>query len=393
MPITIEHLLAFEGPNLYGPQPGVALRARAGRDWSAPLRAALKDGALSTGVVLAQLAVAARPAPGGVLLDLHVLSPTPVLAADLLRYVVEGLNARAAGDDEWDPEEPLWLLQRRRRAEALPLAALQICAEAQARGLPFFVRPDGALQVGYGVLGRHLAVQRPGDQPGLLDPASVGVGRPAETGNAAAGALPWPRLGTIPVFGLSGGPEHATAARRLAELLGSEPPGLAALPSAGFDAARALLADPHVSRAVLGLEPGDLARRGSPCERYAASALLGLPEPPPSELADPTELARALGVPLLLTDPAGLAVLNADHPEILALAEYAPCPLVLLSLWPEHPAVAAHRASGGAALFPRAGLIVAARGPVEQTLGPVPAAQPLAELAARAIAEHMMRNT
>lgn len=390
MPITIERLLAFEGPNLYGPQPGVALLARAERDWSGPLRAALKDGALSTGVLLAQLALAARPAPQGVLLDLHVLSPTPALAADLLRYVVAGLNARAAGDDAWDPEEPLWELQRRRRAEALPLAALQICAEAQARGLPFFVRPDGALQIGYGALGRRLAVQRPGDQPGLLDPAAVGVGRPAETGNAAASALPWGRLGAIPVAGLSGGPERAAAALRLAELLGAAAP--AALSSAGFDEARALLADPRVSLAVLGLEPGDLARRGSPCERYAASALLGLPEPPPPELAGRPELARALGVPLLLTDPAGLAALNADEPEILALAEHAPCPLALLSLRPDHPALAAHRARGGAALFLRDGLAVAARGSAEQTLGPAPAAQPLAELAARALAEYIMRS-
>lgn len=392
MPITIVRLLAFEGPNLYGPQPGVALLARAERDWGGPLRAALKDGALSVGVVLAQLEVAARPAPEGTLLELHALTPTPGLAADLLRAVVDGLNARAAGD-EWDAEEALWALQRRRRAEALPLWALQICAEAQARGVPFFLRQDGALQFGYGARGRQLAVQRADGQAGLLSPDAVGVGRPRESGSEAADALPWDRLGPIPAVAISGGPAGGAAARRLAGLLAAERPGVAAAEAAGFDEARALLADPRVSLAVLGLEPGDLARRGSPCERYAACALLGLPDPPPPELPDRAELARALGVPLLLTDPGGLAALNADEPELLALAEYAPCPLALLSLRPDSPAVAAHRARGGAALFLRGGAIVAAQGPAEQTAGPAPAEQPLAELAALALRACIKRET
>jgi len=388
MPITIVRLLAFEGPNLYGPQPGVALLARAERDWSGPLREALKDGALSVGVVLAQLEASARPAPAGTLLELHALTPTPALAADLLREVVDGLNAREAGG-EWDAEEALWALQRRRRAEAVPLWALQICAEAQARGVPFFLRQDGALQFGYGARGRQLAVQRADDQAGLLSPAAVGVGRPRGSGSEAADALPWDRLGPIPAVALCSG----AAARRLAALLAAERPGAAAAEAAGFDEARALLADPRVALAVLGLEPGDLARRGSPCERYAACALLGLPDPPPPEMPDRAELARALGVPLLLTDPGGLAALSADEPELLALAEHAPCPLALLSLRPDSPAVAAHRARGGAALFLRGGAIVAAHGPAEQTVGLAPAEQPLAELAALALRACIKRET
>ena len=34
------------------------------------------------------------------------------------------------------PKGTLWELQKRRRAEALPLAALQLTAEAAARGIP-----------------------------------------------------------------------------------------------------------------------------------------------------------------------------------------------------------------------------------------------------------------
>ncbi|HEU4323159.1 MAG TPA: DUF4938 domain-containing protein [Roseiflexaceae bacterium] len=384
MPITILRLLAFDGPNLYGPQPGVALLVRAERDLSARMRGALKDAALAVGVMIARLEVDVRPESDGFLLEIRFVTATSALGAELARYVVDGLNAQQANDEEWDPEEPLWQLQRRRRAASLPVEALQIIAEAGARDLPAFVRADGMLQVGYGARGRALSVARAGGSPGLLAPESIGVGAPLPTGNEAAAALPWAQVGRIPILTLCGGPAAAEAARLLAAQL----PGASLAQAAGFDAARALLADPAVQLAVLGLEMSDLALRGAPFDRCSACALLDLPGTPPPDIGDPAQLARALGVPMLLTDPTGVAAINADEPALLALAEYAPCPVVLLSARPDSSAIAAHRTNGGAALFLRNGTIIAAHGPAEQLHGPAPADQPLGALAALALAEY-----
>ncbi|GAB4206420.1 MAG: DUF4938 domain-containing protein [Roseiflexaceae bacterium] len=385
MPITILRLLAFEGPNLYGPQPAVALLVRAERDLSARLRDALKDAALAVGVMIARLEVDAQPEGDGFLLGARFVTATSALGAELARYVVDGLNAQQAGDEDWDPEEPLWLLQRRRRAEALPVETLQIIAEAGARDVPVFTRAGGMLQVGYGARGRALPIVRRGDPGGLLAPGEIGIGTPLPTGNEAANALPWEQVGRIPIIALCGGQTAATAARLLAERL----PGAALAETAGFDEARALLAGSTTQQAVLGLAASDLVLRGVPFDRCVACALLDLPEPIPQVMADPNELAQALGVPLLLTDPSGVAAINADQPEFLALAQYAPCPVVLLSTQPSHPAIAAHRASGGAALFLGDGRIIAARGPTEQQLAPAPAEEPLAFLAALAFAKRL----
>lgn len=378
MPITIVRLLAFDGPNLYGPQPGVAVLVWAEHDLTRQLHGALKDAALAVGVMIAQLEVNARPADGGFLLEGRFVTATSALGAQLVRYVVDGLNAQQAGDEVWDSEEPLWLLQRRRRAEALPIETLQIIAEAGAQGVPVFVRADGMLQVGYGACGRALPVRRVGEQSDLLTPESVGVGRRLPTGNEAATALPWAQVGRIPLIALCGGAAVATAARLLAARL----PGASLAEMADFDAARVLLADPTTRLAVLGLAASDLALRGAPFDRCSACALLDLPDPPPPGLDDREELARALGVPLLLTDPAGVVAVNADEPVLLALTDYAACPVVLLSLQPDNPAIAAHRAAGGAALFLRNGQIIAARGSDEQPCAPAPAEALMSALAA-----------
>ena len=59
--------------------------------------------------------------------------------------------------------------------------------------------------------------------------------------------------------------------------------------------------------------------------------MIDLPNALPDEVDSREELGRVLGVPMLLTDPAGRVALNADVPEIAALAEYAPCPIIYIS--------------------------------------------------------------
>ena len=108
MPTDIHQLLAFDGPNLYGPRPGVLLRVRSDKDRAQRLKAALKDGAQSVGMVLAYLDVSSQPEAGGFLISANFTTPTPNIGVELARYVVAGLNAKEAGAEEWDAEGPLW---------------------------------------------------------------------------------------------------------------------------------------------------------------------------------------------------------------------------------------------------------------------------------------------
>src|SRR5215510_1884939 len=146
MPTEILQLLGFDGPNLHGPQPGVFLKLRADKDRSRRVRDALKDGAQSAGMVMGYLEIDSAAVPAGYNITASFTTPTPAIGVELARYVVAGLNAQEAGDEEWDAEGPLWELQKRRRAEALPLPALQLIAEAAARGVPALLRRDGKLQ-------------------------------------------------------------------------------------------------------------------------------------------------------------------------------------------------------------------------------------------------------
>src|SRR5258706_306369 len=239
MPTDILQLAAFDGPNLYGPRPGVLLRVRSDKNRTARIKNALKDGAQSVGMVLAYIEVWSEPADGGYTISANFSTPTPAIGRELARYIVAGLNAREAGDEEWDAEGPLWDLQKRRHAEALPLPALQITAEAATRGIPAFVRHDGLAQLGSGA-------------------------------------------------------------------------------------------------------------RGLAFERCAYSAVTDLPSEQLPDLADRAEMARALGVPMLVTDPDGAVALNADVPEVAALAEYAPCPIIYISTAGENTTVGFHPAAAGA---------------------------------------------
>jgi hypothetical protein len=347
MPTEIIQLLGYDGPNLHGPQPGVFLKLRSDKDRSRRVKGALKDAAQTAGMVIGYLEIDSAAAGDAYLISAGFTTPTPAIGVELARYVVEGLNAREAGDEEWDAEGPLWELQKRRRAEALPLPALQLIAEASARGIPSLIRADGQVQLGYGARGW------------AFDPAALKQG-------SAAIEPPWDRLGPIPIVAAAGGRGHDIAARLIAATLQAQGQAIGLAESADFAATRRLLAEPHPAIAILGLAAEGIARRGIAFERCAYSAVTDLPADLPAETADRDELARVLGVPMLITDPQGRVALNADVPQIAALAEYAPCPIIYISAAEQNPLVGFHRAEGGMALFARGGTVIAANGASEQ---------------------------
>jgi Domain of unknown function (DUF4938) len=368
MPTDILQLINFDGPNLYGPRPGVLLRVRSDKDRTARIKTALKDGAQSIGMVLAYLDVSSQPAAGGYLISANFTTPTPAIGVELARYVIAGLNAKEAGDEEWDAEGPLWDLQARRRAEALPLPALQLTAEAAARGVPALLRRDGMLQLGYGARSRAFDPAGPKASAGALAPDEIGLGPPPFARPSGAIDVPWDQIGPIPIVAVAGGAGRDAAARLIAGALARRGQAVGLAEAADFDATQTLLADQSAAIAVVGLASVGIAARGLAFERCAYSAVVGLPDDLPPEIADRAELARALGVPMLLTDPQGAVALDADVPEIAALAEYAPCPAIYISAAGENAVVGFHRASGGRALFVRDGELIAAHGPSERPL-------------------------
>lgn len=299
---TLTRLWAFDGPNIYGPQPGVVLHCHAASDYAAMLRVALKDAALRVGVVVGYLHAEARRDNGAVLHILRFATPTPVLGAAVCRFVLDDLNARAARDETWDADEALWLLGRERRAAALPVAALQLLAEANRREVPAFVRPDGAIQLGHGRRGLFL---------------------PPDAWPTTAATVDWGVVGAIPLVAISGDEGGAVAPALADALARCGTVGLAL--DADFDTMRALLSRPDIDLAVVSLHSADLLHRGFAGGRCVCSAVLGLPLLPD---ANAQETAQALGIPLLLTAPTGVAVLRSAIPELAALAAYAPCPVL-----------------------------------------------------------------
>jgi len=184
----------------------------------------------------------------------------------------------------------------------------------------------------------------------------------------AAIEVPWERLGPIPIVAVAGGAARDIAARLIAATLQAQGHTTGLAEAADFATTRDLLAAPATAIAIIGLEAEGIAQRGVAFERCAFCAVTDLPDARPAEVSSRAELARVLGVPMLLTDPAGRVALNADVEEIAALAEYAPCPIIYISTAEQNPLVGFHRAQGGMALFVRDGAVIASNGASEQPI-------------------------
>src|SRR5215207_6787404 len=104
MPTTIIQLLGFDGPNLHGPQPGVFMKLRADKNRAKRVKDALKDAAQGAGVVMGYLEVDSVADSDGYTISASFTTPTPAIGVELGGYIVEGLNAKEASDEDWDAE-------------------------------------------------------------------------------------------------------------------------------------------------------------------------------------------------------------------------------------------------------------------------------------------------
>ncbi|MEO7913484.1 MAG: DUF4938 domain-containing protein, partial [Roseiflexaceae bacterium] len=283
MPTTIIQLLGFDGPNVYGPQPGVFLKLRADKNRARRVKDALKDAAQGAGMVMGYLEVDSAADDSGYIISASFTTPTPAIGVELGRYIVAGLNAQEAGDEDWDAEGPLWDLQKRRRAEALPLPALQLIAEASARAIPSLVRADRQVQLGYGsrswafdpaALKQPAGGLAPGEI-GVVPASAIGVSVAPTTASAPI-EVPWEQLGPIPIVAVAGGAARDIAARLIAATLQAQGQAIGLAEAADFAATRDLLAEPATAIAIVGLEATGIAQRGVAFERSAFSAVIDL---------------------------------------------------------------------------------------------------------------------
>jgi hypothetical protein len=325
--IELRQLFAYHGPNICGPQPGVLLRVRCNADRANRLRDALKDGAQFVGMVLAHLRIESHPIGDAFDIGVHFTTPTPDLGRDLATYVVDGIRAEAAAnkrdeqddnedDDEepeWERDAPLYELQKRRRQQALPLPALQLEAEAHTRNLPVLHLPDGTIQFGYGAHSWCFDPSALPRRPALIDDDEEHQPIPAP---------PWEQISGIPLYVVTGEQQRRALVEDTAARLEQYGLPIHTLHDADYAATLGLLSDPAVRCAVVGLDTADILRRGLAFEYCTQSIITDLNGEQPTEAVSTTEWARALGVPMLISN--GPTLLNSSDPALAELAAFAP---------------------------------------------------------------------
>jgi cyanophycin synthetase len=133
----------------------------------------------------------------------------------------------------------------------------------------------------------------------------------------------------------------------------------------GPKSARTVLANPVVEAAVLETARGGILREGLGFDLCHAAVVTNIADGDHLGLngIDTVEqLARVKRVPVEAVAPQGYAVLNADDPLTVAMAEYCPGHVLFFSRTPENPVIKAHRAKGGKAVYIQNNCIMASEG-------------------------------
>jgi cyanophycin synthetase len=135
--------------------------------------------------------------------------------------------------------------------------------------------------------------------------------------------------------------------------------------------ARAVLENPLVEATVLETARGGILRAGLGFDRCDVGIVTNIAEGDHLGIAGietVEDLARVKRTVVEAVAPEGAAVLKADDPLVAAMAERCPGSVIFFARSPSDPVLAAHRASGGRAVFVRDGRIVLAQGKEETPL-------------------------
>jgi UDP-N-acetylmuramyl tripeptide synthase len=289
-----------------------------------------------------------RPYPGGICFA--VPAPIDILyaATEINEWAIASVAASLGGDEAETFEDACTRIAAEIAEETRPrLVALE--AAARARGIPF-LWDDETVTLGMAARSQSYPIDE------LPEPADV----------------TWDTLGRIPVVLVTGTNGKTTSTRLVARMLreaghvvgNTSTDGIAvdgvvveAGDWTGAEAARSLLRRTDIDVAVLETARGGILRRGLGVDRASAALLLNVSADHLGEfgVCDLDTMARAKGVVGQVVEPPGHVVLNADDPHVLALAPTFRAPVVLFSFDAESPAIKAHRAAGGTAMFARAG--------------------------------------
>ncbi|MBK9030170.1 MAG: Mur ligase [Myxococcales bacterium] len=349
------------GPNLYAPSPGAIAEVAWDAAWLAgggdPAQAIARWreqlARMLAPLGLAPTVITARRFTGGA--ALFVAAPWDLLTptTELNEWAVASAAQVLAGAAE-PPLEPA-------RAElALALTAAhrphlaELVRAARARGVPVLL-DDDRITIGSGA-----------DLIGFT--ADEPLPAPAE--------LPWAALAAMPIALVTGTNGKTTTTRlvaRMARLAGRHP-GVSSSDGvavderfiergdwSGPDAARRVLRHPGVDLAVLEVARGGILRRGLAIEAADAAVITNV-------TADHLggygvdDLATMTQAKAVAARAARTVVLNADDPELVALAPTLTAPIVWFGRDPDGAVLAGHVARGGGAWAVRAGQIVHWRG-------------------------------
>lgn len=260
------------------------------------------------------------------------------------------------------------------RVTGLDIAGVDLVAQDLAAPLP-----------GQGVIvGVHAGPDlRMHLRPSVYDPPPVGEA-------IVEHLFPLGESGRIPIVGMLGGGASSFAPRLVSSwlhlhglrtalacqeglFLGARQ--LSKSDSRGYDAGERMLINRTVQAAVFETTPRHILAEGLPYDRCQVGVVLAMPSHEGLQEHYVSEARQMPGVARTQVDvvlPTGAAVLNADDPAVLALAEYSDGEVLLFSLDEQNPALTAHRARGGRVVFARPQGVVLAQGSGPEQMLSVP---------------------
>ncbi len=304
MPLEITDHWVFDGPNIFFPQPGLAAHVRASFDLRQRLSYTLKTWAQSVGVIIGYLRIEPlEEQDAGALFRVRFTCNYPQIGMAMLQCAVADLQAEERQDADWSHDEQLFDLRRQRMRAEPGLPLLQLRAEAQRHGLPVLPVGDGRLQIGTGA-----AAWR-------FDPTGLSVGLAVDP--------PWSAISVVPLIAVSGS-GHTELAAQIADALTSATAAPLLVRDGTFSALQEALLDPQATCVVAALNTSDALYRGLAFTRCLV-AVVG-----PLDQLNAAE-ALAAGLPALVADETGAALLAANEPQSAALAERIAAQPVLIA--------------------------------------------------------------
>jgi cyanophycin synthetase len=220
--------------------------------------------------------------------------------------------------------------------------------------------------------------------PGLLMHLKPAEGMPQPVGQAIVDHLFAPdETGRIAIVGVTGSRGTATISRLVAWFLhlGGRQVGLAC--SEGlfmgnrqvekrntkrWDGTHRLLMNRGIDTVVAENDAASILNDGLAYDRCligVVTDLDGRETLTAHDVQDEAQLFKVLRTQVDVVLPEGVAVLNADDTRVLGMAELCDGQVILYSLDAHSPAVVAHRAAGGRAVFLRGSAAILATGPSE----------------------------